>query len=114
MYHANFLRWCEAGRSELMRAHGVPLKTLMNRGIVTPVVEAQLRFLVPVRYDEIVEVVTWVERLRAASVTFAQVLEVNGAPVALARISLACLGPDKRPMRVPAELERFRPPARSG
>ncbi len=114
VYHANFLRWCEAGRSELMRAHDVPLQMLMTRGIVTPVVDAQLRFLTPVRYDEIVEVVTWVERLRAASVTFAQRLEVEGRTVALARISLACLGRDKRPVRVPPELERFRPPGLSG
>jgi len=114
VYHANFLRWCEAGRSELMRAHGVPLKSLMVRGIVTPVVEAQVRFLAPVRYDEVVQVVSWVERLRAASATFAQRLEVDGRTVALARISLACLGPDKRPVLVPPELERFRPPSLSG
>ncbi len=114
VYHANFLRWCEAGRSELMRAHGVPLHGLMRRGIVTPVVDCQLRFLTPVRYDDVVEVLTWVERLRSASITFAQILAVEGERVALARVSLACLGPDKRPVRVPEELERFRPPVPVG
>jgi acyl-CoA thioester hydrolase len=110
VYHANYLRWCEAGRGELMRQAGVPLPSLMAKGIVTPVIDAQLRYLRPVRYDDIVEVVTWVERLRAASVTFAQVIEVEGQRVALARISLACLGKDMRPARVPLELDCLKPP----
>lgn len=114
VYHANFLRWCEAGRSELMREHGLPLKGLMSQGIVTPVVEAQVRYLTPVRYDDEVEILSWVEQLRAASVTFAQILAVDGTRVALARISLACLGRDKRPTRVPLELELFRPPPVNG
>ncbi len=114
VYHANYLRWCEAGRGELMRDAGVSLHGLIRQGVLTPVVEAQVRYLIPVRYDDVVEVVTWVERLQAASVTFAQVIEVQGERVALARISLACLGPDKRPVRMPPELECFRPPQQSG
>ncbi|MDR1789651.1 MAG: acyl-CoA thioesterase [Opitutaceae bacterium] len=55
-YHANYLPWFEVGRTELMKAHGVPYRELEAAGYLLPVLEASLRYLRPARYDDDLEI----------------------------------------------------------
>ena len=114
VYHANYLRWCEHGRGEFLREGGCSLKGLIEDGVMTPIVEAHLRFVTPARYDDILEVQTWVEKMRSASITFAHLMSVGDRRVALARVEVACLDSDGRPARMPGSLEAFRPPPSGG
>ncbi|MBI5501368.1 MAG: acyl-CoA thioesterase [Deltaproteobacteria bacterium] len=51
VYHANFLRYFELGRTSLMRDVGYPYKEVEDAGTVYPVVELGLTFHRPLHYD---------------------------------------------------------------
>ena len=54
-YYANYLRWFEIGRTELLRAWQMPYSLLESQeGIWLPVSEVQCKYLAPARYDELI------------------------------------------------------------
>ncbi|MEP0545399.1 MAG: thioesterase family protein [Rhodothermales bacterium] len=56
VYHAHYVDYFEAARTEALRAHGLPYKALEDAGIIMPVVDLNVRYLLPARYDELLEV----------------------------------------------------------
>ena len=54
-YYANYLRWFEIGRTELLRDWGMPYSLIETReGIWLPVSEVQCKYMAPARYDELI------------------------------------------------------------
>lgn len=58
VYHAHYLDYFEAARTEALRAHGLPYRALEEAGVVMPVVEASVRYHAPARYDDLLEIET--------------------------------------------------------
>ena len=70
-YHANYLVWCEIGRTDLIRAIGGPTYAEMEQeGLKLAVAEATLRYIAPARYDDELIVETRLERAQSRLVTF--------------------------------------------
>lgn len=69
-YYANYLRWFEIGRTELMREAGVVYNEMEKEGFFLPLTELSCHYLYPARYDDIVLVETRIEYFRRASVKF--------------------------------------------
>jgi len=120
VYHAGYLRFCEAARAELMRHVGLPYRELEATGRMLPVIEAHLRFVAPARYDEIIEVAAWVEELSGASITFHYLIERDHALLVEATTRHTCLDRTNHVVRLPDELRHLakkktvKPPARQG
>jgi acyl-CoA thioester hydrolase len=53
VYHANYLRWFEIGRTELFRHLGMPYREIEARGLMLPVSEVKCKYLTPARYDDV-------------------------------------------------------------
>lgn len=54
-YYANYLRWFEIGRTELLRSWQMPYQRLESEeGIWLPVSEVQCKYMAPARYDELI------------------------------------------------------------
>jgi len=70
VYYANYLRWLEVGRTELMRSLGVAYKEMEDGGAFLPVSEVFCKYHVPARYDDILIIETAVDFLRRASIQF--------------------------------------------
>jgi acyl-CoA thioester hydrolase len=70
-YHANYLVWCEIGRTDLMRALGPSYAEMEQGGLRLAVAEASLRYAAPARYDDELRVETRLERVQSRFVTFA-------------------------------------------
>ena len=70
VYYANYFRWFESGRREIMRALGINYADLEKSGVITPVVEAHCNYFHPARYDDIVIVETKVSGMKEKSVKF--------------------------------------------
>lgn len=109
VYHANYLVWCELGRTELIRRRGVPYAELERRGVFLAVADASLRYHAPARYDDLVRVEAWVEELRSRTVTFGyRITRIDDAGaatrLATARTTLVALDRDSRPRTLPAEV----------
>lgn len=71
VYHANYLIWCEVGRTELIRRMGVAYAELERDGVFLAVSDAHLRFHGSARYDDLVAVETRLEELRSRQLKFA-------------------------------------------
>jgi len=69
-YYANYLRWFEIGRAEMLRSLGTSYREVEESGVLLPVLEARCRYLKPARYDDRVMIETRVAELRRASVKF--------------------------------------------
>jgi acyl-CoA thioester hydrolase len=70
VYHANYLKWFEIGRTELLRQAGIVYAELESRGYYTPLTESYCHYLRPARYDDVITVETEVEFMRRASIKF--------------------------------------------
>jgi len=109
-YHGHYLAWYEMGRTELMRDLGCAYGELERRdGIFFPVVEVGSRYLVPARYDDVLQVHTRLAFVGGARVRFEYELirETDGQLLATGFTEHAAVGAEGRPVRMPAELRRM-------
>jgi acyl-CoA thioester hydrolase len=58
VYYANYLRYCEAARTEFMRDRALSYKEIEEQGFILPVVECQLRYKASARYDDLLRIET--------------------------------------------------------
>ncbi|MBI3564052.1 MAG: acyl-CoA thioesterase, partial [Elusimicrobia bacterium] len=71
IYYANYLKFFEQGRTELMRGLGVRYRDLeIQRKLFLPAVEARIQYLAPSRYDDLLTIRTWIADLGKASISF--------------------------------------------
>jgi len=75
VYYANYLKWFETGRVELMRKLGMAYRELTGIGVHLPVTEASVRYLAPARYDDFLDIHSEVRGFRRASITFGYRIE---------------------------------------
>ena len=54
-YYANYLRWFEIGRTELLRSWGMPYSRIEQEAAIwLPVSEVHCKYMAPARYDELI------------------------------------------------------------
>ncbi len=70
VYNAVYLAWFEIGRTEWLRARGLPYSQVEARGLSLPVTEASIRFRAPARYDDLLEIETELQLVRSRVVAF--------------------------------------------
>jgi acyl-CoA thioester hydrolase len=94
VYHANYLAWCEVGRTEFIRAAGRSYAELESDGVMLAVSEMAIRFRAPARYDEIVRIDTTLRDVRSRSMIFdySIVNQATGSLLVTAHSSLVSLG----------------------
>jgi acyl-CoA thioester hydrolase len=109
VYYANYLKFMERARSDMLRAAGIDQRAAMESGEgVYAVAEANIRYLRPARLGDDLVVVSTVEQVRAASVLIHQRVMRGAETLADARITAAFLSSDDRPRRQPrAWVDRF-------
>jgi acyl-CoA thioester hydrolase len=108
VYHANYLVWCEIGRTDFIRELGTPYAELERSNVALAVVEASLRFHAPARYDDRIRVRTSLRDARSRMITFDYVIENADTQERLvtASTTLASLTRESRPASLPPELRR--------
>jgi acyl-CoA thioester hydrolase len=109
VYYANYLRFMERARSEMLRAIGVDQRAALEGGEgVYAVAEVSVRYKSPAKLSDDLLVVTEVKEVRAASVLIQQRVMRGGDILADATVTAAFLSPEGRPRRQPrAWVETF-------
>ncbi|MEN3974818.1 YbgC/FadM family acyl-CoA thioesterase [Emcibacter sp. SYSU 3D8] len=108
VYHANYLRYMERARTELLRLVGVSQYVAM-RGDVGSVLgfavkNCHVEFRAPARLDDLLQVRTVNNGVGAAYIDFGQDIWRNDTPIAEARIRVVCLDGKGKPRRQPTDL----------
>ena len=53
VYYANYLKWFEIGRTEILRQSGFDYNEFEKQGIIAPVVEVKCSYKEPARYNDV-------------------------------------------------------------
>lgn len=56
VYHGNYAQFYEIGRTEALRSLGITYHSLEKLGFFMPVIEMNMKFLRPARYDDLINV----------------------------------------------------------
>ncbi len=105
VYYANYLRFLERARSDLVRRAGIDQATLLDsEGVVFPVRRCEIDYLVPARLDDEIEVRTSIRKLGGASMDMNQDIHRSDQTLVRAKVRLACIGAGGRPRRLPADV----------
>jgi|TARA_B110000211_G_C13993501_1_gene515141 acyl-CoA thioester hydrolase len=109
VHHGAYVAYLEEARTEWLRELGHPYGALEKAGIGLPVRNLSIRYRAAAHYEDHLVVTIWVERLRAASITFGYTLRRvdEEATLAQAEVELACVSLAQRPLTaqaLPAEI----------
>jgi acyl-CoA thioester hydrolase len=107
VYYANYLRFMERARSDMLRLLGVDQRAALESGEgVYAVAEVSIRYRAPARLDDDLLVVTDIEAIRAASVLIHQRVMRGDGILADAMVTAAFITPEGRPRRQPRDWVR--------
>jgi acyl-CoA thioester hydrolase len=102
VYHANYLRWFERGRSEMLRLLGIDQRGAYEAGEgAYAVAELTIRYITPARFEDAIVIESRAEELRAASCRIHQRALRGDTLLSEARLRVGFVGPDGRPRRQP-------------
>lgn len=107
VHHANYLKYFEMGRVELLRAAGFSYKELEARGIMLVVAEIRCRFLRGAEYDDLLRLATRTARVTAVRIEHEYSVFRGAELLAEGGGTIACIDRDGRPRRLPPEFEPF-------
>ena len=102
VYHANYLRYMERARSDMLRCAGIDQRGAWEAGEGTYAVrDLAIRYQAPARLDDALLVVSRLDRLRPAAVTIHQGVRRGSATLAEAEVEVVFVAPSGRPRRQP-------------
>lgn len=118
VYHANYLRFAERARNEMLRLSGFPHAAMVAQtGVALTVRRCEIDFRQPARLDDALEVVSRIVDIGAATLDIEQDVrrasglawggvEASTGPAPLVRLGLrlACINAQGRPVRLPVAL----------
>lgn len=104
VYYANYLRFIERARSEIVDELGVDQNAMRAEGIVFAVTRVEADYLGSARLGDRLEVVTTHHAASPARWVFEQEVQRDGAPIFRATVTAVTMTTEGRPVRLPAEL----------
>ena len=107
VYYANYLKFAERARTEMMRDAGITHVTLLGDHDAAFVVSrCTVDYRQPARLDEEIEVRTTIGRVAGAHIEAEQRVLRDGALLVTIGLRLGCVGRDGRAVRLPAPLRQ--------
>jgi acyl-CoA thioester hydrolase len=103
VHHSNYLRFCENARVVWLETHDKSYPEWIESGLHFAVTHAQLDYKQPARFDDILEVTTWLEWVRGASLAMAYRIECDGNLLVTGRTEHASINDDGKVRRIPRE-----------
>ena len=70
MHHANYVKYYEAARWELLRDIGVPYSSIEEAGVICPVIRMNFKFIKSTPYDELLTVKTTLKAMKGVRMWF--------------------------------------------
>jgi len=104
VHHATYPVWMELGRSDFLRSLGQSYAEWEARGVRLVVNELRVRFRSPARYDELVQVRTFLQETGRRRLTFGYRIERDGVLLAEGESVHLVAGTDNRARVLPEDL----------
>ena len=106
VYYGRYASYYEVARVELFRNLGFSYKKLEEEGIGMPVIDMETKYLLPIKYDEEITILTRIEKLPSSRIIFHyKILNQNNDLANTAKTTLTFINLlNKKPVRTPKEL----------
>ena len=104
VYYANYLKFLERGRSEMVRDAGVSQLDMKAAGLVFAVRRVEADYLKPAKYDDQLVVETRLDTLKGASFDMPQRVLCGDQVLMEARVKVVILNETGRAARLPANI----------
>jgi acyl-CoA thioester hydrolase len=101
VHHANYLKWFELGRVELLRASGHSYRELEEAGIFLVVAEAALSFEKPASFDDLLTLTTTTVKAKGARIEHRYEVFHGTDLLARGTTTVACIDRNGRVCRLP-------------
>lgn len=107
VYYANYLKFAERARSEMVRLLGIEQRRMLEQdGVAFAVRHCSADYRRPARLDDALVVVSRVEDVTGATLVIGQDITLTGEILVRVQVTLACMrvggSADGRPARIPA------------
>jgi acyl-CoA thioester hydrolase len=109
VYHANYLVWCEMGRTDFIRNLGMSYAEMEKSGIALAVSDLSVRFHAPARYEDLIRVRTTLADLRSRLIAFEYLVSnaETGQRLATAHTRLVSIDRAGRPISMPEHIRHL-------
>jgi acyl-CoA thioester hydrolase len=106
VYHANYVRYFERGRSDFLRLAGISHTALLERDdpMAFVITRMEIDFRSAARIDDALEVRTTYDAVKGPRLIISQRVTRAGVPIAEAKVEAACISLDGRAKRPPKGL----------
>ena len=105
VYYANYLKFVERARTEMMRLFGVEHERWrQDEGVAFIVRHAELDYRAPARLDDTLVIETRIKEVGGASIVLTQDVKRDDNLLVAAIVKVATIGRDGRPVRLPPAL----------
>jgi len=101
VHHANYFRYFELCRTEMLRAGGGSYKDVEASGEFVVVVSAQIKYRSPARYDDVLNVHLEITKFSRAKVVHQYTITRDGVVVTEAELTLAVIDRDGNVRPIP-------------
>lgn len=102
VYYANYLKFAERARTELLRLVGFGQEEMFaTYGAGFAVRNCEIDYRMPARLDDLLEVHSRMVELRGASLRTEQIIRRGGDDLVQLRLRVACMDREGRPARIP-------------
>jgi acyl-CoA thioester hydrolase len=103
VHHSNYLRFCENARVVWLETHDKSYPEWIEMGLHFAVTHAELDYRHSSRFDDRLQITTWLEWVRGASLAMAYTILCNAELVATGRTEHASINDEGRVRRIPRE-----------
>lgn len=108
VYHAHYIDYFEAARTEMLRSMGLAYRELEEAGVIMPVVDLSVRYRRPALYDDLLEIHVAVEDPPSTRIKILYQVRRRGESEVLAtgHVTLCFVDRDRgRPIAAPEQLQ---------
>ena len=104
VYHANYLKFCERGRSDMLRLAGIHHAEFTKQGMHFVVRRMECDFRASARIDDVLRVETRLKHATGARLVMAQSVLLDGRVLFEADVTVAMINRSGRPQRLPTKM----------
>jgi acyl-CoA thioester hydrolase len=101
LHHSNYLSYFEVGRTELYRQQGGCYRTMEENGLFLVVAKAEIKYLRPARFDDLLTLRTTVAKVGPAKLVHDYELFRDGECLTQALVTLGCVNKEGKLQRMP-------------
>ena len=104
VHHSVYPVWFEMARTELLRKSGIAYASIEQAGLYIVVVNLELRYHKPARYDELLDVTATLVRSAGVRIEHHYLVSRDGEKLVTGATTLACINREGKPLPVPDQL----------